>query len=203
MPFAILAVILVLFISVFVAFFVYIRRMDLNAFKSFCEKKIKRFARRNDLDVISKVSILNYARERLLVDHILFGKKYIYLVTDFLLKGFVSGEEKDNSWIYFDNIKRTHNYLNNLHKYSDKNIQEFAGILGVSEDFIVSVCLIPNECDFKIKNYQNTRKHIVRYSAFNTLVKTLEKQPIDCLDESQAKEYYKIALEKNNEKGNE
>ena len=102
-----LVVLLVVFVIAFILFLIWTRRMNLETFKSYCQKKVKRIAKRNDLLSIADLSISNYESEKLLINHVIFGKKYIYLISDFMLKGFVSGEANDNSWVYYNNIKKT------------------------------------------------------------------------------------------------
>ena len=81
---------------------------------------------------------------------------------------------------------------------SEKNIQEFAGILGIKEDFIVSISLIPNECDFKIKSSEYPKKIIVHYSSLGRKIKQFENQEIGSLDKTQIYEQFKTIENKNN-----
>ena len=196
-----LAIVLFLFIVAFVAFFIFLRKMSFETFEKLCEKKVKRIAKRNKLLVIEQLHLLNYKSEKLGVHHVIFGKKYIYLITDFLLKGFVSGEVNDNSWVYFNSVTKKNHYLSNLNKISEQNIQEFAGILGIKSDPIVSICLIPNECDFNIKNINSNQKMVVRYSSLSKKIKEFEKQSIGSLNEEQIYEQFRTIESKNNEEG--
>lgn len=193
-----LVILLVLFIIAFTLFLIWTRRMNLETFIKHCQKKIKRIAKRNDLLSVPDLSISNYDSEKMLVNHVIFGKKYIYLISDFMLKGFVSGEANDNSWVYYNNIKKTTHYLSNLHMLSDKNIRDFSGILGISSDPIVSICLIPNECDFKIKSSEDPKKIIVHYASLARKIKQFENQEIGSLDKAQIYEQYKTIENKNN-----
>lgn len=196
-----LAIVLFLFIVVFVAFFIFLRKMSFETFEKLCEKKVKRIAKRNKLLVIEQLHLLNYKREKLGIHHVIFGKKYIYLITDFLLKGFVSGEVNDNSWVYFNTVTKKNHYLSNLNKISEQNIQEFAGILGIKADPIVSICLVPNECDFNIENISSNQKMVVRYSSLSKKIKEFEKQSIGSLNEEQIYEQFRTIESKNNEEG--
>ena len=99
MLFFALLVTLVIFVTAFIAFLVSLRRMNSETFNKLCTSKIIRIAKRRGLLLIPEAHLSNFEREMLPVNHVLFGEKYIYLISDFLLKGFVSGEEKDNSWI--------------------------------------------------------------------------------------------------------
>ena len=195
-----LAIILVLFIVAFILFLVMLRKMTPETFKLLCQMKVRRIARRNKLLAVPNLNILNYEREKVGVDHVIFGKKYIYIITDFMLKGFVSGEVNDNSWVYFNKIQKKNHYLANLSYVSDKNIQEFAEILGIKPDPIVSICLVPNECDFTVKQLEYNKKMVVHYSMLNRKIKELEKQNIGTLNEKQIYEQYSTIKAKNEER---
>ena len=194
-----LAIILVLFIVAFILFLLWLRKMTLETFKKYASRKVKGIARRNKFLAIESLNILNYEREKIGVDHVIFGKKYIYIITDFMLKGFVSGEVNDNSWVYFNKVTKKKDYLNNLSRVSDKNIQEFAEILGINADPIVSICLVPNECDFTVKQLEYNKKMVVHYSSLNRKIKELEKSNIGTLNEKQIYEQYSAIRSKNEE----
>jgi hypothetical protein len=174
--------------------------MTSETYLKYCLNKVSRIAKRKKLLSIPDLNLLNYDREKLNVHHVIFGKKYIYLISDIMLKGFVSGEANDNSWVYFNNITKQTHYLDNLDKVSSKNIRDFAGILGISEDFIASICLVPNECDLTINGLENKNKFIVHYGGLNRIISTLERKPIGSLNEEQIKEQYETIKQKNEER---
>ena len=192
--------VLIVFVIGFIIFLTYLRTMTSETFTKLCFNKVKRISNRKKLLSILDLHLLNHAREKLKVNHVVFGKKYIYLVSDLMLKGFVSGEVNDNSWVYFNNITKKTHYLDNLNKVSDKNIQDFAGILGISADPIISICLIPNECDINVNGYQDTNKMIVRFSSLNRVISTLERQQIGSFKQEQIYEQYKKIKSRNEEK---
>ena len=196
-----LAIILVLFIVAFVLFLLMLRKMTSESFKRLATRKVRNIARRHKLLAIENLNILNYKREHLGIDHVIFGNKYVYIITDYMLKGFVSGEVNDNSWVYFNKLKKKNQYLDNLSYVSDKNIQEFAGILGISTEPIVSICLVPNECDFTVKQLEYNKKMVVHYSSLNRKIKELESQNIGTLNEQQTNEQYSAIKSKNEERG--
>lgn len=195
--FILLVVVLVVFVTAFVMFLIFLKKMDEKTFRSLCEKKVKRFSKRNKLLAINKLHILDYARNELNIQHVIFGKKYIYIITDFMYKGFVKGEINDNSWVYYNTVTKKSSYINNLSMISDKNLQDFAGILGINADPIVSICLVPNECDFSIRELGNDRKMVVHYSSLNKKIKELEQRNIGSLNEQQIYEQYASIKERN------
>lgn len=192
-----LAIVLVLFVVAFVLFLVVLRKMTPETFQKLCEKKVRRFAKHHKLLAIEKLNILNYSRKRIDINHVVFGRKYIYIITDLMLKGFVKGEVNDNSWVYFNKIEKKPEYIDNLGMDSDKNIQEFAGILGINDDPIVAITLVPNECDFSIKQLGNDRKLVVHYSSLARKIKECEKRPIGSLNKDQIYEQYNAIKERN------
>lgn len=200
MLFAILLVILVIFVTVFICFFIWTRKMDAKSFENLCEKKVNRIAKRKELNVVTGLNLANYNREKIYANQAIFGKKYIYLISDFMLKGFVSGDEKDNSWIYYNHVQKKDNYLTNLHALSDKNIRDFAGILQISPDSIVSICLVPNEVDFKIENGKNEKSLIVHYSSLSRVINRLEDKKIGEFDQEQILEKVELLKSKNGER---
>ena len=198
MLFAILLVVLIVFLSAFIAFLLIVTKMSNETFQKFCSKKVERIAKRNNSLYLNEVSISNFDSEKLGINHVIFGKKYIYLISDLLLRGFVSGDIKDNSWIYFNNVNRKYNYLTNLYRYSEKNIKDFAGILQISPDPIVFICLVPNECDFKIEGENSENKFITHFSSLRRLIRKMEKKQIGTLDKQQIYEQFE-QLKKQNE----
>ena len=194
-----LVIILVVFVIAFVTFLTITRKMTSETFVNFCKKKVTTISRRKNLYAIANLNIQTLDNERLNVNHVIFGRKYIYLISDFMLKGFVSGEACDNSWVYYNNVKKSNHYLRNLNKFSDKNIRDFSGILNISSDLIVSICLVPNECDFKIENAESDKKLIVHYSSLGRKIDEFEQQNIGSLDQEQIYEQFKAIKSQNNE----
>lgn len=174
--------------------------MDYKTFRSLCEKKVIKLSKNNDLLFLKNINISNYEGDELIVNHVIFGKKYIYLISDFLLKGFIEGDEKNNSWLYYDTRKRRYLYLDNLNAIADKNIKDFAGILQISAEPIVNICLIPNECDFKISNAKWNNKTITRYSSLARTINRFESKEIGSLNPDQILDEFKIVKNKNEER---
>ena len=200
MLFTILLIVLILFLTTFIVVFIRNRKMDYKTFRSLCEKKVIKISKNNDLLFLENINISNYEGDELIVNHVIFGKKYIYLISDFLLKGFIEGDEKNNSWLYYDTRKRRYLYLDNLNAIADKNIKDFAGILQISAEPIVNICLIPNECDFKISNANWNNKTITRYSSLARTIKLFENKEIGSLNPDQILDEFKIVKNKNEER---
>ena len=195
-----LLIVLIVFVIGFIVFLTILRTMTSETFNKLCLNKVKRIAKRKKLYSILDLHLLNYDREKLNVNHVIFGKKYIYLISDLMLKGFVSGEVNDNSWVYFNNITKKTHYLDNLNKVSGKNIEDFAGISGIPLDLITSICIVPNECDLTINGLQNKNRFIVHYNTLNRVIAELERRPIGTLKHEQIYEQYQTIKHQNEER---
>lgn len=195
--FTILVVLLVITLTFFIAFPIITTRMSNETYKSLCDEKIRRIAKRNNLLQITNLNISKFDSERIYVDQIVFGKKYIYLISDVKLKGFVVGDENDKSWIHYNYFKKHAKYVANLNELAKENIDEFAGILGINKEPFISICLIPNNCDFKITGENKQSNRIVHFSSLNRKIRRFEKGKINSLDEEQIYEQYKIIEEAN------
>ena len=200
MVFAILLIVLILFVTAFIAFMIFLKKLDLETFRRLCLKKVHRISRRRKALVVENLDIENYEGERLYVDHVIFGKKYIYLISVFLLKGIVSGEENNNSWIYYDTYKKKDGYITNLDRVADKNIRDFSGILQISPDPIVNICVVPNECDFNITNAKKENIVIAHYSSLGRKIRKFEKKELGSLNQEQIVEQFNAIKAKNEER---
>lgn len=194
-----LLILLILFVIGFIVLMALLRTMTSETYVKLITNKVRRLSKRKKLYSIVDLHLLNYDREKLNVNHVIFGNKYIYLISDLFLKGFVSGEVNDNSWVYFNNISKKTHYLDNLNKVSDKNIEDFAGILGISKDLVISICLIPNECDVNVNGYKNTEKLIVHYSGLNKVINSFERKQIGSFKKEQIYEQYQKIKSRNEE----
>lgn len=195
--FILLLILLVIAIAFFITYPIVKRLVLPEKFNVFCERIIRRFAKRNKYHLVNESRLLNFDSKQLKIDHVLFGKKYIYIIHDACLMGEVKGSLEDSSWLYKKYGERVSNYVDNLVDVSNENIRDFAGIIGVNAEIIVAICIIPNECDFQIKGTNSTNVNVVHFSSVKRLIKNLESQNIGELNQERLDESYKTLKEKN------
>ena len=195
--FILLILLFLLELATFIGSLFYLSRISREKYDSLCEKIVKRFAKRNHLLSLTKLNLYDFEQNHINVDHILFGKKYIYLITDFKLDGFVYGDAYDKSWIYYNRHQKSNKYITNLNDLANQNIKDVAGLLGINSDPFVSVCLISSNCDFKLKNQEQQLNHFTHFFSLKKRIKQLETSPIDSLDKEQIYEEFKTIEEAN------
>lgn len=193
--FILLAVLLVAAIIFFIAVAVFLSHISVSKFDFYCEKLVKRIAKKSNLLSLTNLNITNFDSNNIRINHVIFGKKYIYLISDFKLNGFVHGDVNDKSWIYYNRKEKKHKYIVNLNELADENINQMSSLLGINSDPFSSICLISNNCDFRIKNQNLKTNHMVHYLSLGRKIRKLEKSKIDSLDEKQIYEEYKTIEE--------
>lgn len=196
-PFILLLILLVLAITFFITYPIIKRLVLPEKFNLLCGRKIGRIAIRNKIHFLNNPKFQNYVTKPEKIDHILFGKKFIYLINDYCLLGEVNGSLKDSSWRYTKYREKSSSYIDNLVNSSNKNIQDFAGIINVNPEFIVSICVIPNECFLTVEGENSTRVAIVHYSSVNKVIKHFENLEIDDLNIEQFEQTYNLLNERN------
>lgn len=195
--FILLAVLLVATIIFFVVAALYLNNISKLKYDFYCEKLVKRIAKRRKLLSSTRLNIANFDSNKINVNHIIFGKKYIYLISDFKFNGFVYGDASDKSWIYYNRREKKNKYIVNLNELANENIDEISALLGINRDPFISICLISNNCDFKLKNQDLKANHLVHYFGLRRKIRKLEKSDIDSLDENQIYEEYNTIEEAN------
>lgn len=194
--FIILIVLLIIAVIFFVAYpFIRIKIISEN-YNYFCNKKIKKIAIKNDVNFLTNLKLENYNKEKLGIDSIIFGKKYIYIISNFYYDGEIKGDIKNNSWMFIKRGEKTAHYIDNLTDNLSEKTRGFCEKINANPELIVSIGLLNNECYFNIEEPNSPNTFIVRYSSLKKLISQLEEREIKSLDENLLeKEYQKLMEE--------
>lgn len=197
--FILLLILLILSIVFFVGFPIVKRKLIPEKFKSFCERKIKHIASKNNYLYLSNLNLTNLDLKKIDINHILFGEKFIYIFKEMPLVGEISGVVDDNSWIYSSSVEKTTKYIDNISHVLNENIQDFAGIININPQLIVSICVVPNECDLLIKDINKANLIVTHYSSLKGLINKIESISIAPIDKEKLIQDFELINEKNNE----
>lgn len=197
--FILLCILLVLAIVFFIGFPIYKRKILAEKYNDFCKRKIERICIKNNYKILNNLDVQNYDLQNLKIDHVVFGKKFIYLINDYYLNGDVTGDKKDNSWVYYNRVKKSTHYINNLNIVGEKNIQDFAGIFNTNPDILLSISVIPNECRFSVKDANKPSSYVSNYWMVKKIIKYLERSKINDLNNKQLVEIFELIRSKNEE----
>lgn len=174
----------VLALIIFLAIFIPIRIKNRSKnFKENYYKKVYSVAFNEDYYLINKFFFKVDESKMGCVDHILFGNKYIYIITDLYYEGNLSGSYDDKSLI-FTNQKGKKAYTDNPFAKSEQLVQRISALTGLDLSILVGIVLVNDECKLDIFS-DSEQFYIVQKRKFPGLIKQMERKNIGVLNESE------------------
>ena len=178
------SIILAFVLAICLVIFIPIRnRKKKSDFKYFYYKTIYKIAMDRDYYLINnflfKIDESYVAR----IDHILFGDKYIYLITDSYFDGDITGKEDDTSIIRIESTGKKY-YDNNPIVTSKKLLTKLSMVTGIDPSMMIGVSLINSECRSDIKT-TGKQFYIIQVNKLKSLVKAIESRDIDSINAEQ------------------
>lgn len=102
--------------------------------------KLKKFAIDHDFPLLSNLVIQVRENKFIKIEHVLFGNKYIYVITSKCYYGYLCANTEDEKWLLYRKDKLIH--LDNPLKNNEKRIRILANLLDDKmEDFVNVVFL--------------------------------------------------------------
>lgn len=102
--------------------------------------KLKKFAIDHDFPLLSNVVIQVRENKFIKIEHILFGNKYIYVITSKCYYGYLCANTSDEKWLLYRKDKLIH--LDNPLKNNEKRIRILANLLDDKMDDFVNVVFL-------------------------------------------------------------
>lgn len=174
----------VLLAGIFCAIYFPIRNKNKNkTFKVDYYKKVYSIAFNEDFYLINKFAFKIEDNKLAVIDHILFGDKFIYLITSLYYEGNLSGGYDDKSLI-FTNKEGKKSYTDNPFAKSELYVQRLAALTGLDMSILVGVVLVNDECHLNI--YSDSEQfYLIQKRRLPLLVKAMEHKDIGKLNEEQ------------------
>jgi len=186
-------ILLVLFISLFLVYPLIKKKYMYRNFRLIYYKKIHEIAIKNDYFLLNNI-VLKSDNDLTIahIDHIIFASKYIYVIRDRYFKGALSGEKDDSVWL-FSNKKIDREEIENPLIKNKKRIEKLCETSNISEDLIVSIVLVNNDCLIKNKQVLNSKKsYIVHLKELSSLIKRIEKKSkVNDIDQESLEKFVK------------
>lgn len=179
--------IIFIFINLYLFLF-YKKQVYKKAYKKFYFKKIYKYVLDTDYLLINNFNYKLGYKDGFSIDHLLFGKKYIYLIFDEYYLGFINGKINDNSWIYYplnNKSKIIHNKINDI----KKEVNNFIELTNLDNNLFKTIILFNNDCILQIDKYNNKElnkdTYLVNLSYVIKLIKNLENSNINDINQEQ------------------
>ena len=175
--FVIIVPAIVVLIIAFILVMVFRQKSIKKDFKMHYYKTIYKIAMDNDYYLINnflfKIDDSHIAR----IDHVLFGEKYIYIISDCYFDGDIIGKEKDQSIILTDRKGKKYYYDNPLLS-NQKLVNKLCIITGIDPSLLIGITVINDKC---LCGIETTGKnfYIIQNNKLKKLVKAIESRPIN------------------------
>ncbi|HOH68399.1 MAG: hypothetical protein WC160_01635 [Bacilli bacterium] len=148
----------------------------------FFARYIYRIALDFDYYLINQFAYIHSNREEKTINHILFGSKWIYVITDGYYPGAISAKENDVSWIYYSSRKKKA-YIDNPLRINADNVNQISMITDVNKDLLISIVVINDDCHVEPFDGTSKTNFLVKKSQLRHLIKALEGRDVDNIDE--------------------
>lgn len=149
-------------------------------------RKVYKIARDCDYYLINQISLENHDNTYVNIDHLVFGNKYLYVISDFYYPGTLKAKEDDNSWIFkpFDKEEKNR-YVDNLLFKAQELVKELANVTTLNDGLFIPIVVINQDC--QIEEYQHSEKKpfLVRINQLSKLITTIENRDVSPLEERQ------------------
>jgi hypothetical protein len=102
--------------------------------------QIKKFVEINDYLYLSKVVLRVAEKEYVIVDHLILGDRFIYVIASKFYYGYVNGKDIDAKWVVSDGA--TTEIVNNPFYANEVRIDFLTRIMNVSRDKFVNLVML-------------------------------------------------------------
>lgn len=181
---SIVAGILFLALVLFLIFYPIIKKHYMyRNFRYVYYKKIRAIADKNDFLLLNDIVVKDKEKILCNIDHILFGKKYIYVIKDRYYRGAINGKKEDNNWVFINN-KDEKVDISNPMKRNKTRIEMLSAMTSISQDLFVSIVLVNNDCYISSPDsLRAKRSFVIPYKKLNSLINKLEKRNVKNIDQ--------------------
>ena len=117
-------------------------------------------------------------------DHVVFGSKYIYLVTDKYWRMGVYGKPKDQSWIFFKDEKKRM-YIDNPLEKNELRKEKLSLVTGIDKSLFVVIVVVNNDCVVDEDVLLNEQNIITKEKNLIKRIESFENQNIASINDDQ------------------
>lgn len=184
----ILAIALVVFILLIVWFFIFMRKKMLQRFSllRYFYPVIRKTAVYYDFYLINQLQMQLVNNESLFIDHVIFGNKYIYIISDYLFKGVLTGKPQDAKWILTDK-KGAEKMVDNPLLETKRLMQKLSLRTSLDYSNFIGVTLISKDTKITDLDVNDNQNFIIDTKDFTKLLLRIEGRDISPLNPEELK----------------
>ena len=162
-------------------------------------KKVYRVALDHDYFLINQFVFKVDSAKVANVDHILFGGKYIYVITSMYYQGDLVGKYHDKSLIFISH-KGKKCYTDNPYNQVKFLASKLSSSTGIDPSLMIGIVLINDDCKVAVES-DSKQFYIIQRKRFPALIKAIESRPVSEINQAQlAKAVQSIAKQNRRKK---
>ena len=155
-----------------------LRKFILNKrYKEVYFKHVDHSVKINDFYLINTFSMYLEGTQLFMIDHLVGGDKYIYVIIDYYVEGGLEiQQDQPLSYIYKKNNVKLK--IANPYEVVEHTVQSLSTHTGIPKDFFIGIALINDDCEIVgIENYKSSA-NIVRLSKLDKFLLSKEKSDV-------------------------
>lgn len=148
-----------------------------NLHKIFNEK-IHRYVTEKDFYLIPQVKVKLPGNRDVIIDHLVFGDKYIYAIKDLYFEGGLLGKGSDKEWSYYEykHHEPKYRYIPNPFILNRQRIEKLIMVTGLNPNLFISVVLVNNDAMINRIPVSEDNQFIVTIRQFPRLLDAIESR---------------------------
>ncbi|MBO7573488.1 MAG: NERD domain-containing protein [Bacilli bacterium] len=194
----IVPIVLVLFLGICI-YFPVSRFYHKKNFQIHYYKRIYRVALDNDYYLINQFVFKIDSAKVASVDHILFGNKYIYVLSSKYYQGDLVGKYQDKSLIFISHRGKKC-YTDNPYNQVKFLASKLSSSTGIDASLMIGIVLVNDDCKVAVQS-DSKQFYIIQRKRFAALIKAIESRPVEEINQNQlAKAVQSIAKQNKRKK---
>ena len=153
-------------------------------------RTINKVALYKDLYLINLLKLRIDSNQYITYDHVLFGNKYIYVISDAFFNGELRGNLHDAKFTLIERKNRKGREIDNPIHNNDYRLKKLALATGIDQEMLINVVVVNDECDLThLKNDDST--FIINRCDFYRLIDAIESREVRILNAEELAEIVK------------
>ena len=145
-------------------------------YKGYYYRKIYNYTLNRDFYLINNFVFRLDSKHNTLIDHILFGDKFIYVIMDKYYEGDLTGNSYDPDLILIGK-NGSKIYVDNPYVLFNKLLSRLSTVTGISTDLMIGITMINNSCRMNIDS-SSKQFFMIQRNRFKKLVDTIEQREV-------------------------
>ena len=183
LAFFIIAPVVVLLFAAFCLYFPISHAYRVKHFQIHYYKKVYRVALDHDYFLINQFVFKVDNSKVANVDHILFGGKYIYVITSMYYQGDLVGKYHDKSLVFISH-KGKKCYTDNPYNQVKFLASKLSSSTGIDPSLMIGLVLVNDDCKVAVES-DSKQFYIIQRKRLAALIKAIESRPVSEINQTQ------------------